>query len=143
MILSGKSINSDSLNSVYEAGLAYQIQDDLSDFLGIKERGLPGRDLKEGKMNALIMHYINCASSSEKYLLNIFLKKRFESISEEEIYFWITKIQEKGIIEKTIQHLNNVINKSISISKHSGEEFHFITKFVIKNTLLRISKKLI
>ncbi len=143
MILTGMKINNYSLDSIYEAGLAYQIQDDLSDFLGIKERGLPGRDLKEGKMNALIMHYLNVASSSEKYLLNLFLKKRFESISEEEIYFWITKIQQKGIIEKTIQHLYKVINKSVKISKKSGDEFYYITKFVIKNTLARISKKLV
>ena len=118
-------------------------QDDLSDFIGIKDRGLPGRDLKEGKMNAIIMHYLNEASSSEKYLLNIFLKKRFESISEEEIFYWITKIKEKGIIDKTINHLHKIVTKSINISKKTSDEFHQITKFVIKNTLLRISKKLV
>lgn len=142
MILTGRSSQNNSLKSIYEAGLAYQIQDDLSDFIGIKERGLPGRDLKEGKMNALIMNYINEASSSEKYLINLFLKKRFESISEEEIFFWITKIQEKNIIQKTIDYLHTVIKKSIRISKAEGNEYHQITKFVIKNILLRISKKL-
>ena len=96
MILKGKIDSLDILlKSIYEAGLAYQIQDDLSDFIGVKERGLPGRDLKEGKMNALIMHYIDEASSSEKYMIDLFLKKRFESISEEEIFYWITKIQKK------------------------------------------------
>ena len=50
MILSGeKNIDEFNFNPLYEAILAYQIQDDLSDFLGIKDRGLPGRDLKEGK----------------------------------------------------------------------------------------------
>ena len=58
MILNGeKNIDEFNFNPLYEAGLAYQIQDDLSDFLGIKDRGLPGRDLKEGKMNVLIMHF--------------------------------------------------------------------------------------
>ena len=142
MILSGKKISSLSLKSIYEAGLAYQIQDDLSDFIGIKERGLPARDLKEGKMNALIMHYINDASSSEKYLLSIFLKKRFESISEEEIYFWISKLKQKDVIEKTINHLNKVINKSINLSQKAGLELNYVTKFIIKNTLSRISKKI-
>ncbi len=142
MILTNQK-NYESLSSIYEAGLAYQIQDDLSDFIGIKDRGLPGRDLKEGKMNAIIMHYLNEASSSEKYLLNIFLKKRFESISEEEIFYWITKIKEKDIIDKTINHLHNVVTKSINISMKNNDEFHQITKFVIKNTLLRISKKLV
>ena len=52
--------------------LAYQIQDDLSDFLGIKDRGLPGRDLKEGKMNVLIMHFLKYATSGEKFYYRSF-----------------------------------------------------------------------
>lgn len=144
MILSGKSKGLNLLlKSIYEAGLAYQIQDDLSDFIGIKERGLPGRDLKEGKMNALIMHYINEATSSERYLINQFLKKRYDSISEEEILFWINAIQKKGILEKTINYLYNVVHKSINLSLNTGQEFHKITKFIIKNTLQRISKKIL
>tara|TARA_B100000989_G_scaffold298261_1_gene286780 strand:- start:3420 stop:4502 length:1083 start_codon:yes stop_codon:yes gene_type:complete len=143
LILSGKLNKANSLKSIYESGLAYQIQDDLSDFIGIKERGLPGRDLKEGKMNILIMHYLNEASVSEKYLLNLFLKRRFESISEEEILLWITKIKEKNIIEKTLVHLNKVVRRSVLISKNTGPEFHNITKFVIKNILKRISKKIL
>lgn len=132
-----------TLKSIYEAGVAYQIQDDLSDFIGIKERDLPGRDLKEGKMNALIINYINEASISEKYLINSFLKKRFDSISEEEIFFWITTMQKKNVIEKTINYLHNVIKKSINISKQNGKEFNSITKFIIKNILSRISKKIV
>ena len=62
-------------NPLYEAGLAYQIQDDLSDFLGIKDRGLPGRDLKEGKMNVLIMHFLETATSGERFLLKEFFTK--------------------------------------------------------------------
>ena len=64
-----------TFNPLYEAGLAYQIQDDLSDFLGIKDRGLPGRDLKEGKMNVLIMHFLETATSGERFLLKEFLQK--------------------------------------------------------------------
>ena len=94
MILNGqKNIDEIDFKPLYEAGLAYQIQDDLSDFLGIKDRGLPGRDLKEGKMNVLIMHYIENATPGEYFLLQQFLKKRFDSVSEEEILHWITHIR--------------------------------------------------
>ena len=143
LILSGKIERIPELKSIYESGIAYQIQDDLADFIGIKERGLPGRDLKEGKMTILIMHYLNNAEASEKYLLNLFLKRRFESISEEEILLWINKIKDKFIIEKTIEHLNKVVKNSILIARNSSPEFHNITKFVIKNILQRISKKII
>ena len=38
LILSGKADRANELESIYESGIAYQIQDDLSDFIGIKER---------------------------------------------------------------------------------------------------------
>ena len=44
-----KQINENYFKPLYEAGLAYQIQDDLSDFLGIKDRGLPVEILKKEK----------------------------------------------------------------------------------------------
>ena len=112
--------NENSLKPLYETGLAYQIQDDISDFLGIKDRGLPGRDLKEGKMNVLIMHYIENASPGEKFLLQEFLKKRFDSISEEEIQHWITQIQKKEGLERSIIHLDKVARKAIENVRRKG-----------------------
>ena len=130
------------LNPLYEAGLAYQIQDDLSDFLGIKDRGLPGRDLKEGKMNVLIMHFLKFATNGEKFLLQEFLKKKSESISEEDILNWIKTIKGKGIIEKSIEHLIHVSKKSITDAYDLDKRIYEIVKFVNKNILNRISKKL-
>ena len=142
MILLGKQINESYFKPLYEAGLAYQIQDDLSDFLGIKDRGLPGRDLKEGKMNVLIMHFLKYASNGEKFLLKEFLKKKSESISEEDILNWIKTIKSKGIIEKSIKHLVDVSKKSITQAYKLDKKIYEIVKFVNKNILNRISKKL-
>ncbi len=142
MLLKGfNQYNEDSLKPLYETGLAYQIQDDISDFLGIKDRGLPGRDLKEGKMNVLIMHYIENASPGEKFLLQEFLKKRFDSISEEEIQHWITQIQKKQGLERSIIHLDKVARKAIELSK-KDDNINNIVKFVINRTLNRISDKI-
>ena len=142
MILKGKIIHDNNFKPLYEAGLAYQIQDDLSDFLGIKDRGLPGRDLKEGKMNVLIMHFLKFATSGEKFLLQEFLKKKSESISEEDILNWIKTIKAKGIIEKSIEHLIDVSRKSITQAHKLDKQIYEIVKFVNKNILNRISKKL-
>ncbi len=142
MILLGKQINENYFKPLYEAGLAYQIQDDLSDFLGIKDRGLPGRDLKEGKMNVLIMHFLKYASNGEIFLLKEFLKKKSESISEEDILNWIKTIKSKGIIEKSIEHLVDVSKKSITQAHKLDKKIYEIVKFVNKNILNRISKKI-
>lgn len=142
MILMGKKIDENNFRPLYEAGLAYQIQDDLSDFLGIKDRGLPGRDLKEGKMNVLIMHFLKYASSGEIFLLKEFLKKKSESISEEDILNWIKTIKGKGIIEKSIKHLIDVSKKSISQAYKLDKKIFEIVKFVNKNILNRISNKI-
>lgn len=142
MLLKGKkNISKEFFKPLYETGLAYQIQDDISDFLGIKDRGLPGRDLKEGKMNILIMHYIKNASSGEKFLLQEFLKKRFDSISEQEILHWIVQIKNNNGLESSIIHLYSVADKAIKLSKNNAK-LHKIVKFVINQTLNRISSKI-
>ena len=142
LIFSGKNKKDDYLKPLYETGVAYQIQDDLSDFLGIKDRGLPGRDLKEGKMNALIMHYISSATSGEKFVLQKFLKKRYDSISEDEISTWLTKIKSKGALEKSIIYLYDVSERAINQAKKNDINLQNIVQFVIKSIITRISDKI-
>ena len=143
MILNGeKNIDEINFKPLYEAGLAYQIQDDLSDFLGIKDRGLPGRDLKEGKMNVLIMHFLETATSGERFLLKEFFTKKSESISEDDILNWIKIIKSRGIIEKSIEHLIKVSKDAILKSRKVSNGLNKITEFVILNILLRISDKI-
>ncbi len=142
MLLKGyKNCGKNFLIPLYETGLAYQIQDDISDFIGVKDRGLPGRDLKEGKMNVLIMHYIENATPGEKFLLQQFLKKRFDSISEEEISHWIIQIRNKGGLESSLKHLKKIASKAIKLSE-INPKLNMIVKFVINRTLNRISEKI-
>ena len=141
-IFSGKKKPDDYFKPLYETGVAYQIQDDLSDFLGIKDRGLPGRDLKEGKMNVLIMHYIDSASEGEKFVLQKFLKKRYDSISEDEISFWLTKIKNKGVLEKSLKYLFDVSKRSIDQASKNDNDLQNIVQFVIKSIITRITKKI-
>lgn len=140
MILSGKSYNEKYFNSLFETGVAYQIQDDISDFLGLKDRGLPGRDLKEGKMNILIMHFIENATNGEKFILQKFLKKRYDSISEDEITFWLRQIKNKGALDLSFTHFETVSKRAIEISKKTDKRLHRIVCFVISSIINRITK---
>ncbi len=140
MILSGNSYNEEYFNSLFETGVAYQIQDDISDFLGLKDRGLPGRDLKEGKMNILIMHFIENATNGEKFILQKFLKKRYDSISEDEITFWLKQIKNKGALDLSFTHFETVSRRAIEISKKTDKRLHRIVCFVISSIINRITK---
>ena len=141
-IFSDNDKRDDYFKPLYETGVAYQIQDDLSDFLGIKDRGLPGRDLKEGKMNVLIMHYIDSVSEGEKFLLQKFLKKRYDSISEDEILYWLTKIKNKGALENSLNYLFNVSKRAIDQASQNDINLQNLVRFVIKSIITRIPKKI-
>jgi len=141
-ILSGKNKKEEYFKPLYETGVAYQIQDDLSDFLGVKDRGLPGRDLKEGKMNVLIMHYIDSATDGEKFILQKFLKKRYDTISEDEISYWLEKIKNKGALEKSLTYLFNVSRRAINQASEHNNDLQNIVQFVIKSIITRISQKI-
>ncbi|MEE2695105.1 MAG: polyprenyl synthetase family protein [Pseudomonadota bacterium] len=142
LILSGNSFTEKYFKPLYETGVAYQIQDDLSDFLGIKDRGLPGRDLKEGKMNILIMHFIDNATQGEKFILQKFLKKRYDSISEDEISYWLDQIKIKGALDLSFTHLKKVSKKAIEISEKTDKKLSQIVKFVISSIITRITKNI-
>ena len=92
-------------------------------------------------MNVLIMHYIENATPGEKFLLQQFLKKRFDSISEEEILHWIVQIKNKGGLENSIRHLKKIAAKAIKLSE-VNPKLNMIVKFVINRTLNRISEKI-
>ena len=141
MILSGKSFDNKYFSSLFETGVAYQIQDDVSDFLGLKDRGLPGRDLKEGKMNILIMHFIENATNGEKFVLQKFLKKRYDSISEDDISHWLNQIKKKGALDLSFAHLKEVSRRAINISMKTDQRLHRIVSFVISSIVNRITKK--
>ena len=141
LILSGRSHHNKYFTSLFETGVAYQIQVDLSDFLGLKDRGLPGRDLKEGKMNILIMHFIENASNGEKFILQKFLKKRYDSISEDEISYWLNQIKKKGALDLSFSHLEEVSKRAIDISMKTDQRLHRIVSFVISSIVNRITKK--
>ena len=140
LILSGNKYDTKYFKSLYETGVAYQIQDDLSDFLGLKERGLPGRDLKEGKMNILIMHFIQNATQGEKFILQKFLKKRYDSISEDEITFWLKMIEKKGALDLSFSHLKQVSERALEISEKTDKKLFRIVSFVISSIITRITK---
>ena len=88
------------------------------------------------------MHFLEIATNGERFLLKEFFTKKSESISEDDILNWIKIIKNRGIIEKSIEHLIKVSKDAIQKSKKVSKGLNKITEFVILNILLRISDKI-
>ena len=88
------------------------------------------------------MHFIENATNGEKFILQKFLKKRYDSISEDEISFWLEKIEKKGALDLSFSHLSEVSQKAIDISYKTDERLSQIVSFVISSIITRITKNI-
>jgi len=66
----------------------------------------------------------------------------FHNTTFDKIDVWNKTIKSKGIIEKSIKHLVDVSKKSITQAHKLDKKIYEIVKFVNKNILNRISKKI-
>ena len=91
-------------------------------------------------MNILIMHFIQNATQGEKFILQKFLKKRYDSISEDEITFWLKMIEKKGALDLSFNHLKQVSERAIEISDKTDKKLFRIVSFVISCLFISVSK---
>ena len=64
-------------------GLLFQIQDDVLDLYGDKGRGIPGSDLAEGKVSALVVEHLRLHPQDASWLLDILRTPRDETRVED------------------------------------------------------------
>ena len=73
-------------------GVAYQIQDDLSDLFGCKDGRPAGVDLREGRMSLPIIYYLSNATESDRqYMETILASDR--KVDRSEFAFWLNRIR--------------------------------------------------
>ena len=88
------------------------------------------------------MHFIENASQGEKFILQKFLKKRYDSISEDEISFWLNEINLKGALDLSFLHLKKVSKNAIDISSKTDEKLSQIVSFVVSSIIKRMTKNI-
>ena len=88
------------------------------------------------------MHFIDSATDGEKFILQKFLKKRYDTISEDEISYWLKKIKNKGALEKSLTYLFNVSKRAINQASRHNNDLQNIVQFVVKSIITRISQKI-
>jgi geranylgeranyl pyrophosphate synthase len=77
-------------------GQAFQILDDLKDVLGLKGKPRQGEDLREGKVSALVVSYLEHIPA-EGLELACFLAGKDKS----EAPFWLERFEKSGVLART------------------------------------------
>ncbi len=54
-----------------DIGLLYQLQDDVLDLMGDKERGKPGSDVRQGRVSALVVEHLRIYPEEEPWLFTM------------------------------------------------------------------------
>ncbi|MEZ5581513.1 MAG: polyprenyl synthetase family protein [Candidatus Competibacteraceae bacterium] len=96
------------VRTLEQLGVAYQIQDDLSDFMGSKAGRAAGSDLRAGVVNAVLVH---CAVSRQQSLftqLLVFLRRDRIQATPADLTNWAQRIRQSTAFEHTLNQLENV-----------------------------------
>jgi geranylgeranyl pyrophosphate synthase len=73
-------------------GVAYQIQDDLSDLFGCKDGRPAGVDLREGRMSLPIIYYLSGATGSDLRSIESILESD-KKMDRSECHLWLNRIR--------------------------------------------------
>ena len=97
-----------------QLGIIFQLQDDILDLYGDKQRDETGCDLKEGKVSYLVMKYLETYPSKFDETRNFLSKDRCET-SQSEVERMSITFKETGVLSSALQELESLC-KSAQLS---------------------------
>ncbi|HET6762428.1 MAG TPA: polyprenyl synthetase family protein, partial [Longimicrobiaceae bacterium] len=78
-------------------GVLFQLQDDVLDLYGDKGRGMPGADLREGKVSALVVEHLALHPEHTEWLFTLLALPRAETPGHE-VHWAIERFREDGAL---------------------------------------------
>ena len=105
-------------------GIAFQIKDDIFDYLSSDEIGKPtGHDMREGKLTLPALYVLN--QTNDEALMQLALKIRALEATNEEIEYFTNIVKENGGIEYAYKVMADYNEKALSIlSEISSGDLH-------------------
>jgi geranylgeranyl pyrophosphate synthase len=88
-----------------DLGVLFQIQDDILDLYGEKGREHRGTDICEGKISALVVHYLEHADAEEAAQLRDLLKADREEVSLEQIDATAESFRRVGSLDAALREI--------------------------------------
>lgn len=90
-----------------ELGVLFQVQDDILDLYGDKGRDQRGADIEEGKISALVVHFLSNASDQQADWLRDLLARDRESTPSDEIERVARAFREVGSLEAAVRDIES------------------------------------
>jgi len=127
----------EALSKVFlELGVIFQIQDDILDVYGEKGRDEVASDVKEGKISALLVHFLLSKSSDHEKVVGIIHKSREETTAED-VDFVLGAFERERVLQKSVDMLKDkydIIVESDVVSENQD------LKVYIHHTLAKLLK---
>lgn len=113
-VLAGKSLDdAAALGAPFrELGVLFQIYDDVLDLYGDKGREVPGCDLYEGKVSALVVEHLERRPSDRAWLLELLRAPR-EATSPTTVSRAIEAFRASGAVAGAIAHMDFIAHRVI------------------------------
>lgn len=125
-----------SLESIFfQLGNIFQIQDDILDFYGNKQRGERGCDIKEGKVSFLIVNYLERNPEDFAILARILKKSRADT-SENDLLMIEKLFSDNNNLEFCLDHLERRVD---DLRSHHV----FLTNSVLYNLVDSLIEKIL
>lgn len=116
-----------------ELGNIFQIQDDLLDLYGDKQRGNFGNDIKEGKISSLMVSYLSLYPNDDFKILEVLLKNRTLTTQDEVLY--VKDIfSTKGPLSSSLDSISNRVEilRSLELTQNNEEFRNLVFKSLVK-----------
>jgi geranylgeranyl pyrophosphate synthase len=140
LILSGASVGTrdkahDCLNWF---GIAYQLRDDILDFCAPDGRRAAASDLRNGRPNAVLLHFLSDSRNGERHALSEFLSRSADRASADELDAWVACVRGSNAFESAIDHFRSCCIRS---SQEADKLPHALAE-VIKEFISGIKHKI-
>lgn len=94
-------------------GVLFQLQDDVLDLYGEKGRGLPGSDLREGKVSALVVEHLELHPQDGPWLRGLLALPRDET-PRDQVEHAMNRFRDGGALERVLARINGEASGAIS-----------------------------
>jgi geranylgeranyl pyrophosphate synthase len=93
-------------------GIAYQLRDDLLDFCAPDGRRAAASDLRNGRPNAVLLHFLADLRNGERHALAEFISRAAEHAGADELDAWVAYIRASNAFVSAIDHFRSCCIRS-------------------------------